>query len=251
MIGHVMFKVMHSNTSYIVLPYEHYGILMINYDAPPPTPKTYRVPIEGRNGSIDMSAWAGDVFYDDRTITIRLRDMNGRALELENCLLGNLVHVCFDTDDPDFYYNGRVEKIDKKTRNHVTDMTLIITCDPFRYPVLADLYGYSPSLTGLPYSGYILLSATVNNDDDYTWTPTLYQNSAGLTLNVSGFSAENAQENNPSKITVNGHDTIISQNGYITVADMLHKGSNTITITNNQTGTGSITASIKFQNRVT
>lgn len=118
-----------------ILPYEDYGLYLVEYDAAPPKPRTYRATIEGRNGTLDLTEWEGPgiIRYDDRTVTVKVREMDGRTLsnQFVGAILGKRVNLHFD-DDPEYYYVGRCEEASTSTRNCVTDTSLTFTCQPFR-----------------------------------------------------------------------------------------------------------------------
>lgn len=249
MIGRVEFAIIgaHGGT---VRPYEDYGMYLVSYDAPPPTPKTLEVQIEGRSGSIDLTEWAGDVFYDTRNVTVKLRDMRGDATELITRLNGRRVRVYFD-DLPGWYFVGRIESINDNTRKHVSDLTLKIKCDPWKYPRVPDGTGQYANSGALPYSGYYNFSAAIASGESATWTFELYQDTSTVELTVSDeFDLDNELLGNRSKIVVNGTETTIGQSGAITVPTPLLRGQNTIAVYNNQSGDTAFTAAVKFANRV-
>lgn len=114
-----------------VWPYEDYGCILKYFDAPPPSPKIYRVALEGRDGDLDMTEWAGDVKYGDRAVEFGLLDMYGRSGPLVNALTGRRWKL-WKSDDEKYYYEGRCDSITSKTRKRVTNLTLRFTCAPFR-----------------------------------------------------------------------------------------------------------------------
>lgn len=121
-----------------IYPDIDFGLYMVEYDAPPPEARTYRVNIEGRDGTLDLSEWEGynQVRFNDREVTIKLRDMRGTesANKFINKVLGQRFFIHFD-DDPDYYYRGRCESAETETRSHVTNIDMTFTCHPFRYSV--------------------------------------------------------------------------------------------------------------------
>lgn len=248
MIGRVEFVTIGQPIA-TIRPQEDYGILLVNYDAPPPEAKTYKVQIEGRSGSIDLTEWAGDVFYEDRPITIRLRDFQGDSDDFITRLNGQRVKIYFD-DKPDWYYVGRIESIKNPTRKRIADLTMQIAGDPFKYPRTSDGTGqYSAS--SVPYSGYYRFSGLVPNGQSITWAFELYQDISYIEMTISAeFNINNEQQNNRSKIVVTGTESVIGQNGTFTLNTPLHKGLNSITIYNNQLNDVVFTASAKFKNRV-
>lgn len=129
MINSVTFE---NEAGQVLRPYADFGVLLVSYDAPEPKPKTYRVSLEGMNGDIDMSDWAGAVYFNSRTVSMTLRDL-GRSgwRAVVNFLLGRRVKITF-SDDPEWYFVGRCEDIQSSTRKRVANTTLTFTCDPYR-----------------------------------------------------------------------------------------------------------------------
>lgn len=115
----------------IINPRAEYGILLKSFYAPPPTPKLYRVNLDGRDGDLDMSEWAGALKYNDRAVEIEMRDMNGNADSLVQAILGEKLKI-WHSSDTEYYYEGRCDSIDKSTQRHVTDLDIEFTCSPWR-----------------------------------------------------------------------------------------------------------------------
>lgn len=128
MIGRVSFELASGR---IIAPDADYGMLLVNYDAPPPPPKLFTVELEGGDGSIDMSEWTGRVLFEDREVTVALRDMHNQYGELLTLLNGRRVKVRF-SDEDEYHYEGRCSSIERTTRSRVTDLTLKFTCIPYR-----------------------------------------------------------------------------------------------------------------------
>lgn len=117
----------------LIMPYEHLGIIMVNHTVSPPQPKIYRVALDGADGELDMTEWAGDVRFSDRTVEIVLRDLNASPMydTLVQKLTGRRCKVSF-SEDPAHYLEGRCDKIERETRQRVTDITIELTCSPWR-----------------------------------------------------------------------------------------------------------------------
>ena len=116
-----------------IWPREDYGLYLVNYDAPLPEVRTYRANIEGMDGTLDLTEWegAGIVRYQDRTVTVRLRDLDGRGRDFTAEMLGKRFFIHF-SDDLDHCYYGRCESIEEEVRNRVNDITMTFTCSPYR-----------------------------------------------------------------------------------------------------------------------
>lgn len=240
MMGHVIFEALRrtaaGDEATLIRPWEDYGTFLVNYDAPPPEPKIYRVDIEGRSGSLDMTEWAGDVFFNDRTVTVRLRDMLGRKSEIINALLGRRCRVQFDQDDPDYYYEGRCEAIQEQERRHVSDMTLTIVCHPFKHPVTAP----HAESSGLPPSGVDALTISAGESA----TVTLFQDKSFASVEVSGL-----ETGETATLTINGTNYEMENNGDQAGVYPLRQGANSIALTSDS-NESEAEATLIYTNRV-
>lgn len=116
----------------ILQPYEDWGMLLKHFDAPPPEPRLYTVEIEGMDGTLDMTEWAGVVHYQPREVTISLRDMRGFHQQLVNKLNGRRVKI-WRMEEPSKYYIGRCTSIPTEPmKHHVTDADYTFLCEPYR-----------------------------------------------------------------------------------------------------------------------
>ena len=114
-----------------VMP-KHYGLILKSFDAPGPKAKLNLINISGRDGSLDMTDWAGETRYEDREVKIAFRDMRGKDYEyMLNKIHGQRCKIIHSVDT-NLYYIGRCEDADIKTRRHVTDLELSFSCYPFR-----------------------------------------------------------------------------------------------------------------------
>lgn len=108
------------------------GLLLKSFQAPPPSPKLYRETIEGADGEIDMSEWAGEIRYNSRTVTIGFRDMSGNmTAAVTNFLHGRKIKITHSGDLAHYYY-GRCDSADTKTQRRVMDSEYVFTCYPYR-----------------------------------------------------------------------------------------------------------------------
>lgn len=111
---------------------EDYGLILKSFDAPIPAAKTNLISISGRDGSLDLSAWAGETRYENRTVKISFRDMLGDEYGLMlDKIHGQQCKIIHSVDN-NLYYSGRCISADVKTRRHVTDVDLEFTCYPYR-----------------------------------------------------------------------------------------------------------------------
>lgn len=115
----------------VILP-ERYGMILKSFSAPPPQPKIYRESIDGADGDVDMSEWAGEIRFASRVVEVVLRDMTGQKHQrFINLINGRRVKIR-NSAMPGFYFSGRCEKTTVEASRRVTDVTMRFTCDPYR-----------------------------------------------------------------------------------------------------------------------
>lgn len=111
---------------------EDYGLILKSFEAPGPKAKLNLINISGRDGSLDMTDWAGETRYEDRHLKIAFRDMQGDEFgPMLDKIHGQRCKIIHSTDNT-LYYLGRCSDVDIETRRHVTDIELSFTCSPFR-----------------------------------------------------------------------------------------------------------------------
>lgn len=118
--------------------YDDFGILLRPKTRPKPSPIYEKVSIPGRNGPLDFTEWAGDVFYDNLSFPLEfyvidpMNTWDEKLRVITNYLHGRKMKVTF-SDEPDFYYLGRV-KINELSSDRSVGM-LSIECDfePYKY----------------------------------------------------------------------------------------------------------------------
>ena len=114
-----------------LIPHQR-GIFMKYHDAPPPSPKILRFELDGMDGALDMTEWAGETKYESREVTIGFRDMTAQFYdELTQFCVGRMVKIMF-SDDPKYYLYGRGNADSRSVRNRIIDGDISFTCDPFR-----------------------------------------------------------------------------------------------------------------------
>lgn len=110
---------------------EDYGMLLKSFDAKEPAVKAYREEIDGADGDLDMTEWAGIIRYKTRKVQFVVRDMANRWWrDLVDFCHGRNIKITHSSDE-EHYFFGRCET-SHTTREHVTDVTLTVTCQPYR-----------------------------------------------------------------------------------------------------------------------
>lgn len=112
-----------------------YGLILKSFDAEVPKPKLNMISISGRDGSLDLTEWAGEVRYENRKVNIAFLDMQGDAyIPMLNMIYRGECKIIHSVDD-DYYYLGRCVSAEPRTRRHVTDLELEFSCQPYRLSV--------------------------------------------------------------------------------------------------------------------
>lgn len=118
-------------------PYTAWGLVLSEKDISPPRPRIYRVPLEGRDGTVDLSEWTGQVRFEDRTVRLTFSTMGGPAeladalTQAQNALLGRRLKITLSTE-PDSYYDGRCEAVTTDTGRRLGQLLAEFTCAPYR-----------------------------------------------------------------------------------------------------------------------
>ena len=121
--------------------YNDWGLILSEKVISPPVPKTSKIEVPMRDGSIDLTeALSDEVKFEDRLITLTftvidpIATWSAKISEIENYLHGKRMKIIFD-DDLAFYYIGRVN-VNKWTSNKNIGK-LVVECEvePFKYDV--------------------------------------------------------------------------------------------------------------------
>lgn len=118
--------------------YTDYGLYLQPYTIPMPDIKSNYVDIAGADGSLDLTEVFGRVRFMDRTFTLDLRafdvdqDFHSTITTLANAVHGKKVKIVF-SDDPNYYYYGRVDVDTVSPLVFVGVITVFITAEPWKY----------------------------------------------------------------------------------------------------------------------
>ena len=103
-----------------------------------PTPKTETVQVAGRDGVLDLTEYFGEVKYSNRKLTFEFTLLTDRAQynsafsDIQDKLHGQRMKIVL-SDDPDFYYIGRLAVSGKKVERGVCTFTVEADCEPYKY----------------------------------------------------------------------------------------------------------------------
>lgn len=118
--------------------FDDWGLSLRPKSRPKPTPRYNRVIVPGRDGSLDLTEALGDVFYEDLeyslefNVTDAINTWDSKLREITNYLHGKKMKVVF-SDDPDYYYMGRVKINDLSSNRNLGILSLSCTFEPYKY----------------------------------------------------------------------------------------------------------------------
>lgn len=118
--------------------YTDYGLYLQPYTIPMPDIKSNYIDIAGADGTLDLTEVFGRVRFMDRTFTLDLRafdldqDFHSTVTTFANAVHGKKVKMTF-SDDPDYYYYGRVDVDTVSPLVFVGVITVFITAEPWKY----------------------------------------------------------------------------------------------------------------------
>ncbi|MDO4377980.1 MAG: hypothetical protein Q4C64_02355 [Erysipelotrichia bacterium] len=117
--------------------YDDWGLLLSSVDIGIPSIKTEYVDIIGGSGTIDLTEVYGEVFYDDRNITMNFTALDDKLrwtdkLDIITAYLhGKTFKITFDNNKA-WYFIGRVS-LDKYTSSkRLAKIVLKAVCEPYK-----------------------------------------------------------------------------------------------------------------------
>ena len=189
-----------------LFPYEQYGIIMKTHVISPPKPKVHRFSLDGMDGDLDATEWAGEVRYEPRTAEISFRDMSAEQYEaLVQFVLGRNVKIFF-SEAQDLYLYGRCEKLGTETRDRVTDLDLSFTCKPYRFARFLTTVSLTVDTSGET----VLCARRMSAKPTIVTSAAMTLSFGGTTYNLdSGTSTPNMTiTDQPQTLTITGSGTI-------------------------------------------
>lgn len=118
--------------------YADWGLLLRPKKIASPDPKIITMEIEGRDGDIDLTEWAGEVRYNNRSfplsfyMTCALSEIEKKATEIKNWLHGQHVQITL-ADDAAYYYAARVSVSDAYAKGGLGVLEMSVTAEPYKY----------------------------------------------------------------------------------------------------------------------
>lgn len=101
-------------------------------------PKTKTVEIEGADGTLDLTDYFGELYYQNRTLSFEfsliepISEFERIYSEVKNALNGRKMKITL-SEDSDFYYVGRVSVSDWKADGRIGSITVDCDCEPYKY----------------------------------------------------------------------------------------------------------------------
>lgn len=119
--------------------YRDWGLLpTLRPEVSPPEPKITRVTIPGADGALDLTqALTDDVKYKNRKIDFEFLVIGGREhwsmlySDILDYLHGQNMQIILD-EDPEYYYNGRVEVDSWKSNQDTSRIALVAEVEPYK-----------------------------------------------------------------------------------------------------------------------
>lgn len=119
--------------------YRDWGLLpTLRPEVSPPEPKITRVNIPGADGALDLTqALTDDVKYKNRKIDFEFLVIGGRERwsmlysDILDYLHGQIMQIVLD-EDPEYYYNGRVEVDSWKSNQDTSRIAIVAEVEPYK-----------------------------------------------------------------------------------------------------------------------
>lgn len=115
-----------------------YDLLLTSKTLETPKPKYMRVDVPGADGELDFTEYFGEVVYNNRKLSLEFSsveevgDFPGVYADFANAVHGKRMKVLL-SDEPGWYFMGRVEVGDWKIEKGVATLPVEVDCEPYRY----------------------------------------------------------------------------------------------------------------------
>ena len=118
--------------------YKDLGLLLQTKTRPKPAPKYNYVSLPARNGDLDLTEAFGDVIYNNLKYPLefylvdKIKNWDTKLSELTALLHGKKLKVTF-SDDPNYYYVGRVTINELSSDRAVGLLSIDCNFEPYKY----------------------------------------------------------------------------------------------------------------------
>lgn len=194
-------------------PFNDFELVLSSHSVSPPKPKLYRVDIDGADGSLDLSEWAGEIKYENREVELvftcaALKENHDAMLDgFKAFILGRMQKLTF-LNEPEYYYKGRVDEIKVETSKGISSITVTMTCQPYKLAhkesvLKFDVVGTMDIVLKSKRKTVIPTITTTATSITLTYKNNSYTVAAG-TRQIAGITVTDS----PEVLTVNGDTTI-------------------------------------------
>lgn len=122
--------------------YDDFGLILSSKEIGSPEPKIITVDVEGGDGVLDFTEFAGETKFKNRKLTFHfskpqlLTDFMQVFSEVHNALHGKKLQIILD-EEPGFYYIGRITVNEFKADANIGKITVECDCEPWKYKLNA------------------------------------------------------------------------------------------------------------------
>lgn len=120
--------------------YDDFSLILSQKTIGAPSPKVETVEIPGGDGVLDLTAFFGEVKYNNRTLTFEFSSIVPQAdfltlfSEIQNALHGQKMNIVLD-DDAEWYYIGRIDVSEWKAEKSIGKLTIECDCEPYKIKI--------------------------------------------------------------------------------------------------------------------
>lgn len=118
--------------------YDDFDLVLTSKSIESPKAKTNAVDVPGMDGVVDLTEYFGEVNYSNRKLSFEFStvepvdDFASIYSTLQNEVNGRRMQIRL-SDDPGYYYVGRVQLNDWKTDKAVGKIAVDVDCEPYKY----------------------------------------------------------------------------------------------------------------------
>jgi len=134
-----------------------------------PEVRRYEVRVPGRDGALDLTEALGGRYFDDRTVTVRLRCVNGTeekfhllASTVRNAIEGRVCKIVLSADQG-YFWKGRPTVDAEWKPLGASDVTISAKVAPYKYSVTSS---YDPWL----WDSFSFVDGVITDESDITLT---------------------------------------------------------------------------------
>lgn len=121
---------------------DDWNLILSARNSNPPTPKYIKVPVDGRDGDLNLSrVLTGEIRYNNRSVSYSFIATEGTREEREELIsfITNELHgqeiKIIEPDDPDHYLIGDAEVVNVVKHKAYATFDVTATCEPYRYSI--------------------------------------------------------------------------------------------------------------------